>query len=68
MIAICPNPFRDNDLALTKELVAMLGEEGFQTQICPVFADDQPGILPDGLPYSSLSDIGGDCTLAVVVG
>ena len=42
MIAICPNPFRDLDLALTRKCKAMLEEAGFETAICPVFSDDEP--------------------------
>lgn len=68
MIAVCPNPFRDNGLKLTKELDAMLRAEGFETRICPVFADDEPEILPKELRYGALSDLGPDCSLAVVVG
>ena len=68
MIAICPNPFRDNELKLTKELDSMLRAEGYETRICPVFADDDPGILPKELSYGALSEIGEACTLAIVVG
>ena len=68
MIAICPNPFRDNDLTLTKELASMLCAAGYETMICPVFADDEPEILPNELNYHALSEIGGDCTLVIVVG
>ena len=68
MVAICPNPFRDNDLALTKELVALLAVEGVPCCVYPVFADDDPGILPDGLQYHALSEISADCSLAIVVG
>lgn len=68
MIAICPNPFRDNELSLTKELYTMLGASGFETWICPVFADEEPDILPSDLRYHALSEIGGNCKLAVVVG
>ena len=68
MIALCPNPFRDNDLTITKELDNMLRGAGYETMICPVFADDEPEILPADLVYRPLSDIGKDCTLVVVVG
>ena len=68
MIAICPNPFRDAELALTKELDGMLRAAGYKTQICPVFADEEPDVLPADLQYSALSEIGKDCTLVVVVG
>ena len=68
MIAICPNPFRDNELTHTIKLDSMLRTAGFETMICPVFADDQPEILPDGLEYHALSDICSNCSLIIVVG
>lgn len=68
MIAICPNPFRDQDLNLTRELDLMLQAEGFETWICPVFADDEPEVLPNDLSYFSLRDISADCTLIIVIG
>ena len=68
MIAICPNPFRDDGLKLTKELDALLRSEGFSTRICPVFAEDEPEILPSDLDYSSLSDCGKESELAIVIG
>ncbi len=68
MIALCPNPFRDNELTLTREVDAMLRSSGYETWICPVFAEDDPSILPHDLAYHALTDIGDDCTLAVVIG
>ena len=68
MIAICPNPFRDNGLALTRQAVDMLREAGFEAMIFPVFAEDQPEVLPDDLCYGSLDTLPEDCTLAIVVG
>ncbi len=68
MIAICPNPFRDLELKLTRECCALLAAEGFETVICPVFADDEPEALPKDLSYSRLAELGKDCSLAVVIG
>ena len=68
MIAVCSNPFRDNELTLTKELVSLLEAAGYETWICPVFADEEPEVLPKGLQYHALSEIGEDCSLVIVVG
>ena len=54
MIAICPNPFRDIDLALTRKCKAMLEEAGFETAVCPVFSDDEPEALPQDLQYEKI--------------
>ena len=68
MIALCPNPFRDQDLHCTRELVRLLSEAGFETRICPVFAEEDPEALPDDLRYHSLRDSLDGCTLAIVIG
>jgi NAD+ kinase len=68
MIAICPNPFRDLELKLTRECCALLEAEGFETKLYPVFADDEPEALPKDLRYEKLSDLGEDCSLAIVIG
>ena len=68
MIAICPNPFRDLDLALTRKCKAMLEEAGFETAICPVFSDDEPEAIPKDLTYDKVTVIASKCTMAVVIG
>lgn len=68
MIAICPNPFRDISLELTKRSIELLNGEGFQTIVCPVFAEEQPDIIPDGLPVRNLLDVISQCSLVIVIG
>ncbi|MBR0199391.1 MAG: NAD(+)/NADH kinase [Oscillospiraceae bacterium] len=68
MIALCPNPFRDLDLKLTRDCLALLEQAGFSCAICPVFADDEPEALPGDLRYEKLTEIAPDCTLAIVIG
>ena len=68
MIAICPNPFRDIDLELTKKALMLLNNEGFRTAVCPVFAEDQPDIIPVDMPVEKLIDVISDCRLVIVIG
>ena len=68
MIAVCPNPFRDQNLELTRACCELLRENGFETQICPVFAEDEPEALPSDLSYGKLSEAAPQCKLAVVIG
>ena len=68
MIALCPHSLRDINLDLTGRLDAMLCAEGFETLLCPVFADEDPTVLPEDLRYSPLNDCGSDCSLAIVIG
>ena len=37
MVAICPNPYRDLNLELTRQCVRILREAGYECVICPVF-------------------------------
>lgn len=68
MIALCPNPFRDIDLKLTLEASRLMHEEGYSTVICPVFAEDEPGIIPQGIKTRELNEVVGMCSLIVVIG
>ena len=68
MIAVCPNPFRDIDLRLTRQIVLLLNAAGHETAICPIFAEDEPGIIPDEIKTRALSDTAGDCSLIIVIG
>lgn len=68
LIALCPNPFRDIDLKLTREADKMLRDAGYETAICPVFADDDPAILPQDICVKKLSDVAEKCTLVIVIG
>lgn len=68
MIAVCPNPFRDLELKITREAVRLLQDAGFETAICPVFADEEPEVIPSDLRVHKLSELAGRCALAIVVG
>ena len=68
MIAVCPNPFRDHQLALTKEACRLLREAGFETAVCPVFAEDDPNVLPTDISVSALEDVADACSLCIVIG
>lgn len=68
MIAVCPNPFRDQGLGITQEITALLRGAGFDTAICPVFSEDDPAVLPGGLRYLALDECGENCSLAIVIG
>ena len=67
MIALCPNPYRDIRLEYTRDVMGILNNEGFETCICPVFADAGDKVLPEDLKYSLLK-MAAECTLAVVIG
>lgn len=68
MIAICPNPFRDTDCAISLKIAELVSLEGKESCICPVFADDEDCLIPAGITTYRLSDIIEDCELLIVVG
>ena len=68
MIAICPNPFRDVDLALTRRAQQLLRDAGHETVVCPVFAEDEPEIVPSDIETCDLTQIADACSLILVIG
>ena len=68
MIAICPNPYRASGCELSLKIEALLRSEGYETCLCPIFADEGDEILPGHLIYRTLAEVASACTLIVVVG
>lgn len=68
MIAVCPNPFRDNGLKITARAVKLLSDVGFETAVCPVFADESENIIPADIVVSDLDEIAQYCSLVIVIG
>lgn len=68
MIAVCPNPFRDIDCRITRDIVSCLEAAGFRTCVCPLFLEDGNPALPADMEVSALSSVADRCRLVVVVG
>lgn len=68
MIAICPNPFRDSELKYTRQAVEMLHAAGYETAVCPVFAEDAPQMIPEDIKATTLDAVRSRCSLVVVIG
>lgn len=68
MIAICPNPFRDAELNITRQAVELLNEAGFETAVCPVFAEENDPVIPEKMETQRLGDVARDCTLIIIIG
>ena len=64
MIALCPNPYRDENLKLTKRAEKLLNDAGFETTVKTVFTDEKIGDLSK---IDMLIVIGGDGTILSVV-
>ena len=68
MIAICPNPFRDSELKYTRQAAEMLHAAGYETVVCPVFAEDVPQMIPEDIKATTLDAVRSRCSLVVVIG
>lgn len=68
MIALCPNPFRDIELKLTCAAASMLEKEGIKTAICPVFAEDEPNVIPAKIETCDILSVIEKCSLVIVIG
>jgi len=68
MIAVCPNPYRDLELKLTREAVSLLQKAGFSCRVCPVFAEPEDEVIPKDMDACRLSSLKGELHLAVVIG
>ena len=68
MIAVCPNPFRDIDCRITRDIVNRLDAAGYSTCVCPLFLEEGQLSLPADMPISALASVAGQCSMVVVVG
>ena len=76
MIAICPNPYRDLNLACTRDCIRMLADAGFDSCVCPVFTEEER-TAPEGIEITDIRKVldalshiivlGGDGTILAVV-
>ena len=68
MIAVCPNPFRDLDCRITRDIIARLEAAGFKTCVCPLFLEEGTVSLPADMKATKLSAVAESCRMVVVVG
>ena len=68
MIAVCPNPFRDLDCRITRDIIARLEAAGFTACVCPLFLEEGAVTLPADMKATKLSTVAENCHMVVVVG
>lgn len=68
MIAICPNPFRDIGLEISLKAKQILKQENIPSVICPIFAEDDPDVVPSDIETCRLEDVAAQCSMALVIG
>lgn len=68
LVVICPNPFRDIGLELTKKSIELLNGAGHKTAVCPVFGSDEPGAIPDDVVTATWDEVAKNASLFIVIG
>ena len=68
MIAVCPNPYRDRELKVTKKVLELLNNEGFEVSICPLFAEHDTKLIPEEIKTDCLKKVSSKCSLIIVIG
>lgn len=68
LVVICPNPFRDIDLELTRKSIEILNTAGYETAVCPVFGADEPGAIPSDIKTVKWADVAEIASLFIIIG
>lgn len=68
LIVLCPNPFRDIKLKLTKKAKSLLESAGYETAVCPVFGNDEPGAIPADVNTVTWDGVAGKASLFIIIG
>ena len=68
LVMICPNPYRDKELQITKNVRNLLNTAGFETAICPVFDSKESSVIPKDVQKSDIIDMAKIASLMIVIG
>jgi NAD+ kinase len=68
LVILCPNPYRDTGLAITRRVGGMLERDGHRTAVCPIFDTDENSVVPEDVSKSELEDVIEGAALVVVIG
>ena len=67
-IVLCPNPYRDCGLELTKKARDILLAKEYKVAVCPVFGAHDPSVIPDDVEISAWSTVAYSAALFIVIG
>ncbi len=68
LIVLCPNPYRDSGLELTKKARNILEKNGYDTAICPVFGADDKDAIPADIEITPWTEIADKASMFMVIG
>lgn len=66
-VVLCPNPYKDRNLAVTLEVKSMLESVGFRVRVSPELVDEQP-LLPPGVECEDIAAAIEGASLVVSLG
>ena len=67
-IILCPNPYRDTELQITKKIEQLLNGAGYEIAVCPIFDTEKNSVVPDDVRKTRLMSVIGEASLVVVIG
>ena len=68
LIVLCPNPYRDCGLELTKKAKQLLKSGGYEVAICPDFGAHDAKVIPDDVELTAWSAVTERAALYIVIG
>ena len=68
LIVLCPNPYRDCGLELTKKAKQLLKSGGYEVAICPVFGAHDAKVIPNDVGLTAWSAVTERAALYIVIG
>lgn len=67
-VILCPNPYKDEELAVTAEARALLESAGFEVKISPEYLDGDALLPMEGTDFCDLTDVIDEAVLVVSLG
>ena len=67
-VILCPNPYKDHQLAFTREVKKMLEDSGVEVLVSPEVLDDLPDSIPADIPCCNIFDVVDSAALVVSLG
>lgn len=68
LIVLCPNPYRDCGLELTKKARDILSDNGYGVAVCPVFGSDDSSAIPKDIEITPWTEVTGKAFMFMVIG
>ena len=68
LIVLCPNPYRDSHLELTKKAKELLSNNGYDVAVCPVFGADDTTAIPEDIKITPWADVTDKARMFMVIG